>query len=249
MGKEALPGGNTPEQRWMSFVPDGGSEQRIEFAHRGTVRFAVGAPDAHGLVWRVWANALKRDLYLTVRNDVVSKWSFHASGDWRLAHLEGIVKQTGAERIVDQWQRPEPDEHGITHALTIHTDDLIGASPGGVPRPDEVVWLSASAPGYSVKVDIVMVELEHPVGVRADESILGAIPLSDDTIVLIIAGVKPISADLRALHNAHREAAYRTWALKSRSDSRLLFTGQYEAGLRWVWDVAMFPDLVVGGSA
>lgn len=154
------------------------------------MRFAVGAPDGHGFVWRLWTSVHTPDLYLAVRDrrhGTDSKYSFHASGDWRLQYEYSEARALGVHRVLDKWQRPAPAEHGAIEVLRIMTpaDDVVKTGP---PESDaeKIIWIT---PGPSRSINVVLLRI-IPAGASfspaADADLVAAVLMSDGSFALVL---------------------------------------------------------------
>ena len=92
---------------------------------KNVIRFAVGTPERHGPVWRLWHSGAGRDeLYVGVRTLVSElKASLHMSGDFRWAFTDVHVASDNAlvtpdRRVIERW-RPLEVQPGAWRCLTI----------------------------------------------------------------------------------------------------------------------------------
>lgn len=117
-----------------------------------SVRFAFGAPDRPlSSVWKLWIK--RNEVYLGSRSTAGHlKYSFHSSGDWRLA----ATKQSGylfeGDRNALRWHRPPEFKPGWTQALSIvvpFREAEAPPQPGGPPNVD-VIWIPGPDPGHKV---------------------------------------------------------------------------------------------------
>jgi hypothetical protein len=210
----------------------------------GRVRFVIGTPDAHALAWSVFAEAKERDLYLTVRTRAQkSKWSFHDSGDWRLQHVDLHVAATGAERIVDQWSRPSPDENGVVPVVTINTPTSALTLSEAVKKTP--VWVSACDASEIIYVHIaILTRPDVVLPAASEERIIGAIPLADQTLAVVVAGTRhPTTNEIEQIRSAAFEAAAAQPGLDPNTD-RIALHGHTDTGHRFVWDIPADPTLV-----
>lgn len=97
----------TAEDRGVHFrwLPDGPAHVLPPSSPKAPVRFSVGEPGKRSSVWRLWGTKKTNDLYLASRASAgIFKYSFHASGDWR---LQGLAHEA--------WRGPgslvRPDRH------------------------------------------------------------------------------------------------------------------------------------------
>jgi hypothetical protein len=102
-------------------------------------------------VWRLWTASTTSDLYLSVRdewNGGNSKYSFHASGDWRLQYEYAEATKLGVSRIVDRWERPNPSSDGlilVTRILTPSDDIVLNVK--AEKDADKIMWIPPAPPG------------------------------------------------------------------------------------------------------
>ncbi|WP_148576170.1 hypothetical protein [Nocardioides caldifontis] len=95
------------------------------------------------------------------------KVSLHQSGDWRLQVVEPDRPKTvwfdrldgGLEgRVLDRWQRPQPNAVGWTHALSIVLPEHhLVTIPNDGDRWDDVRWLPTPHTGEHVAFEVSLV--------------------------------------------------------------------------------------------
>ena len=129
------------------------------------MRVGVGGPGHRAGVWRVWANQKTSDVYVQSREVGGQKYSFHQSGDWRHAWNTAELAEefTGQpRRLLDQWQRPEPDAFGWIRAFTIWvpSEDVIDV-PDDRQRRQDVQWIAQPPPGDIVGIHVVIIDPDH----------------------------------------------------------------------------------------
>ena len=163
----------------------------------GAVRFALGDAVAYPTVWRLWSSKTDADLYLAARDErhgTDSKYSFHASGDWRLAYDPPAAAVRGVDRVLSQWERPAVNEDGlipVTRILTPSDDIVLRARPYGAAA--KVTWLTP-APVGSVNALVVAIARPGKVNLPADATLVAALALSDRSLALVFHAVGPADA-------------------------------------------------------
>jgi hypothetical protein len=120
------------------YTPDQSiSRATILFVRRElTCRFAVGRLEGpRGNVWRLWTR--KSDVYISAwALTSVQKISLHESGRWRHAFTTEHVSRgspfvaSGADRVVEKWDRPPELASGVTKAFEI----IVPASEVTTPK-------------------------------------------------------------------------------------------------------------------
>jgi hypothetical protein len=120
------------------------------------LRFAVGIPDGpQSSVWSVFTGAGKSDVYVANRQIAsILKFSFHESGDWRLAFTEPYASgrvasgEQRGDRVEHRWVRPPETQPGWTHAasILIPVSDLRDYGKR-IDHAREISWRSAPGPG------------------------------------------------------------------------------------------------------
>lgn len=217
-------------------------EQVVPFLRPGgELRFAIGTPEAHGLLWKLGVSRRDLDVYLIVRTRrTLSKWSFHASGDWRLQHIEEHVAATGVERIVDQWRRPEPDQNGHIHVFAIHTpgDGIRPVAPNPLTR--RVKWIPAPPSDRIVSVHIMMLMPDRRIDLPEGSYILAVIPLVDGSGIVVVVEEQPILPLHVKMFQAIRSQARSMQAGQLQPHDRVTGHGE-SAGFHYVWDIVIDP--------
>ena len=157
------------------------------------IRFAVGTPDAHGAVRRLWSSPHTTDLYLAIRdqfNGGDTKYSFHASGDWRLQYEYSAAQALGVHRVVDRWERPAPGPHGgiLVVRIMVPADDIVAT---GRQEPDaaKIIWVP-SGPASSLNVvTILLIPAGRPFSPPPDAFPIAAMLLADGSLVALLQSV------------------------------------------------------------
>jgi len=110
------------------------------------LRFAVGDQQRlRSSVWRMWGN--RGDLYVAARSSAgVGKFSFHASGVWRLASVSNDPRSA-----MDRWTRPAATEDGIVRVLMIMVPDYDVPDPMQDRRPTDKPLILISGPARGTK--------------------------------------------------------------------------------------------------
>ncbi|MBF0673079.1 MAG: hypothetical protein IR160_10905 [Salinibacterium sp.] len=176
---------------------DGSSYEVDVQAPAAAVRFAVGTPSGHGFVWRLWSSMHTPDFYLAVRDGrkaIDSKYSFHASGDWRLQYEYSEAQALGVHRVLEKWQRPAPAVHGAIEIVRIMTpaDDVVESDP---PEPDasKIIWVE---PGPKRTLNVFFLQLvpaEASFSPPSDADLVAALQLADESIVLLLHTIGPLT--------------------------------------------------------
>jgi len=125
------------------------------------IRFAVGTrSDLHSSVWRLWAN--KNDLYLAARSHaMVSKFSFHESGNYRFAVNSTVEREDDAgDRALYKWKRSKEFVPGWTRCFGILVPPRITKEPFGNSFDEEKSIKLVTPPAKGKKV-IFNILLSH----------------------------------------------------------------------------------------
>jgi hypothetical protein len=151
------------------------------------VRFAVGGPDEpRSCVWRVWMGRGTSDLYISARvQGGVWKVSLHESGDWRFAFTREYAEARRMDdRLIEQWERPQPLHEGITSAFNIIVPSTELALPRQ-PLPEDakkhtknVTWVQSAPEGHATHFIVMYTEPGEPVP-ETDVEILANFSLPD----------------------------------------------------------------------
>lgn len=154
------------------------------------VRFAVGTPDGHGFVWRLWSSVNTTDFYLAVRDRLMgidSKFSFHASGDWRLQYERSEAQALGVHRVLESWERPMPAAHGAIEVLRIMTpaDDVVET---GATEPDagKIIWVEPVPTGSLSVFFLQLVPTGASFSPPSNADLVAALLLADGSTVLLL---------------------------------------------------------------
>lgn len=186
-----------------------GSSYTVPILGPGSVaRFSVGAPNAHGLVWRLWSAPNTADLYLAVRTKGAgdSKWSFHASGDWRLQYEQSRAAELGVDRVLHRWRRPEPGPLGMIEVIrvVVPTDDIV-ENKVAVPEVSKVEWVPPAQPSRATLLHIFVVPTGSSMHPPSNADVVHAMTLSDGSLVLVLASASDIPADLLGIFKQARD--------------------------------------------
>ncbi|WP_062130650.1 hypothetical protein [Demequina aestuarii] len=176
---------------------DGSSREVPIQAPGGAVRFALGDAAAYPSVWRLWSSKTDADLYLATRDErhgTDSKYSFHASGDWRLAYDPAAAAALGVDRVLSQWERPAVNADGlipVTRILTPSDDIVPRARPYAAAA--KVTWLTP-APVGSVNALVIAIARPGKVTLPADAPLVAALALADRSLALVLHATGPADA-------------------------------------------------------
>lgn len=176
---------------------DGHSYDVAIQAPGAAIRFSVGSPDAHGMVWRLWSSPHTPDLYLAVRdrfNGGDAKYSFHASGDWRLQYEYSRAQALGIHRVLEAWERPAPGENGaITVArIMLPSVDIVVT---GRPEPDaaKIIWVPSGPAGALNVLVLFLVPPGADFAPPSNAPLIAAMHLADGSTVLLVRAVLPMT--------------------------------------------------------
>jgi hypothetical protein len=191
---------------------DDGSAYDVDVHAPGSaVRFAVGAPNAHGMVWRLWCSPNTPDLYLAVRdnfNGGDAKYSFHASGDWRLQYEYSKAQEMGIDRVLERWERPAPGADGTIDVarIMIPSDDIV-QNVRPAPDADKIIWVP---PGTARSLNVLPILIVPDVSQfrpASNAHLVAALAMAGDSLVLVQRAVTAMTAvEDDAFHRARREA-------------------------------------------
>jgi hypothetical protein len=170
-----------PVRLWVQ-LPDGSTETISISGPGGTIRISIGEPGHRGGVWRIWANKSTPDVYLANRQLSVLKYSFHASGIWRHAwstpaHAQRITGNDN--RLLDRWERPEPNAIGWTRAFTVWTpsEDVVDV-PDDAQTKEDVIWLPQAPAGQMTGIHVVIASPNQGLA-----NLRGTVPMAGFTLV------------------------------------------------------------------
>jgi hypothetical protein len=184
------------------------------------LRFAACTPNGSAISepWRVWTTP-EGSAYVAVRAlGGVCKVSLHGSGDWRFGHtkdyvdrkrMEGlherdvVIRKPGVsdlsalpERLMDQWQRPQPNTAGLTDAIRLIVPAL---SCTRLPWPStrsKPIQYVAVPRAMMLTFAVVLGPRDHPLGsprVRYVPSCtVGSLSLGADQTLWVVAAVEPL---------------------------------------------------------
>jgi hypothetical protein len=239
-------------------VSDGESEVPIELTGPGgKTRIAVGRPGRRSSVWMVWANRNKYDVYAAARAVAgIQKFSLHESGDWRhqwtpQADLERLVAEQGrhSDRILDRWQRPEPNGAGVRQGLTIwvpqgYINDLSDDEQG----EDGVIWIPEPEPGHAIGIHVTVCTPDLGwATVHRARPVAGFSLINGDAVIIYVSN-SPVDDQHYRWIEEHRAAAITTAGDRLDADGKhpqdltmALFGRNEETGDRVVYDLAAFP--------
>jgi hypothetical protein len=115
----------------------------------------------------------------------ILKWSLHESGDWRHAFTSRFARASGIdERVLDQWEAPEPDQAGWRRGLGIRipAEDVVDLSDSEGPHED-VVWIPERQDGAMTYLHVVVVQPNE--GITEGLLPVGAFRLEDGRAVIV----------------------------------------------------------------
>jgi hypothetical protein len=207
MAKEPTPVGTITENH-----KDGTRREIPIHAPGASVRFSLGNAEAHPFVWRLWTSKSTTDFYLAVRetrHGVDSKYSFHASGDWRLQYERSVAETRGVPRIVSQWRQPDPDEDGTTFVTRIltPTNDIVTRNS---PERDatKITWITPAPTGWINAFVFKMTVPGNDVSPPSDAPLIAAMQLPNGALLLVLHASGPSDpVALHAFDHMRREAA------------------------------------------
>lgn len=161
------------------------------------IRFAVGVDGAHGMVWRLWSSTRDTDLYLAIRdgrNGGDAKYSFHASGDWRLQYEYSRAQALGVHRVLEKWDRPPLGANGAIDVARILTpsDDIVQT---GRPEPDagKILWIEPGPPRTLNALKILLIPSLTTFAPPPDMHPIAAMMLVDGSTVIVLRAVVPMT--------------------------------------------------------
>lgn len=161
------------------------------------VRFAVGTPDAHGMVRRLWSSPNTTDFYLSIRDQFNGgdvKYSFHASGDWRLQYEQSKASTLGVHRVIDRWERPAPGPHGgiLVARIMVPSDDIV---PTGKSEPDaeKIIWVPPGPPSSVNVIVIMLIPVGRPFSPPANAYPIAAMNIADGSLIVVLRAVGPMT--------------------------------------------------------
>lgn len=213
----------------------------------GTLRFAVGERGRRSSVWRVWANTTTHDVYIASRTIAgIQKFSLHASGDWRYAFTsQFMATEAGAawpDRVLDRWQRPEPNEHGhiLGPVIIVRAEDVTEMDDAALKG--EIDWVPAPPAGEAVWIQTVFLQPDRWVSLPRGALPVGLLRLANDEGLFVAAEKAAVSDQQRAtLAHKRSEAEARVPEAARRAGEpglRFAVFGFDKDGRRFVWDTA-----------
>lgn len=188
---------------------------------KAAMRFAVGQPGRRGTIWRLWAKG--DDVYLASRQTAGEiKFSLHESGDWRQQIVQPESPKTvefsgrGDDdgRILNQWERPDPNAVGWTLALTIVLpEDQLSRMQVDTVRWDDVQWCEEPGEGQQVEFEVYVVTpggglmsyADGPPGARID--VMNALQIANGDVAIVLARTVASHEDDR-----NTIAGFKSWA-------------------------------------
>lgn len=234
---------------------------------RATLRFLVGSPGHRGSVWRLWTGVTGDDIYLGDRHSTKwSKFSLHASGDYRLqwntpdrdeVRAFSPSGQTPDGRIIARWDAPEGLPAGWSHVLSIFTtaDDVVDVpddnqthrSPVFVPAPDDG-WMVEFAI-YIVTPDAGLFDMSSFILSKGRQArLVGGYLLPGGRTVIVWAFTRPIPPGVADALAVQRKASLERvlptrWNLHPASGPRtfaIRLPAEGQASCE-VWDLGLTP--------
>jgi len=214
----------------------------------GLIRFAVGAVGERSSIWRVWANKNKSDVYIAARELArYQKYSLHESGDYRYAWTSEHQDTTPATRVIDRWQRPDPNEGGWSRGISVYVraEDVVHIHQDRTKESD-VAWLDGPPAGKALGIHIFL--LTPDIGWTELKGVqpLHIIGLADRRAVLILSSVVDVDPEQnRRITHWQRTALadapdkLRLSPAAARSNLRMAVFGYDDQGHRNIWDTAL----------
>jgi hypothetical protein len=189
---------NKPPIGTLRAIREDGSSFTIDILAPGSaVRLSIGTPDAHGMVWRLWTSPNTPDLYLSVRDEFNggdSKYSFHASGDWRLQYEYARAQALGVNRVLDKWERPAPNASGaiVVARIMLPSDDIVAT---GKPVADagKITWIAPGAPHALNVLVVLLVPAGAQFAPPSDAPPVAAMTMSDGSFVVVVHAIGPVT--------------------------------------------------------
>lgn len=160
------------------------------------IRFALGAAEAHAMIWRMWTGSTTRDIYLSVRdgrNGGNSKYSFHASGDWRLQYEYSEAIKRGVPRVLDRWEQPAVDSDGlifVTRILTPSDDIVVNVKPE--KDAAKIDWITPAPSGMLNGLAILMAPPASQPSLPANAYLVAAMSMADGSLVFVFHSASEI---------------------------------------------------------
>jgi hypothetical protein len=239
-------------------VSDGESEVPIELAGPGGKdRIAVGRPGRRSSVWMVWANKNKYDVYVAARAVAgIQKFSLHESGDWRhqwtpQADLERLVadQEGGSDRVLDRWQRPEPNGVGVRQGLSIWVPHgYINDLSDDEQAEDGVIWIPEPEPGHAIGIHVTVCTPDLGWATVHGARPAAGFSLNNGDAVIVYVSHSPVDDARYRWIEEHRAAAIAASGGKLDADGKnpqnltmALFGRNEETGDRVVYGLAAFP--------
>lgn len=149
------------------------------------------------MVRRLWSSPHTTDFYLSVRdrfNGGDTKYSFHASGDWRLQYEHSRAQALGVHRVLDQWEKPAPGPNGGVLVARIMTpsDDIVDTGREE-PDADKIIWISPGPPSTINVIVILLIPAGRPFSPPPDAFPISALHLVDGSLVVALRAFGPMT--------------------------------------------------------
>jgi hypothetical protein len=236
---------------FLTMERDGEAETIPVTGVGGTLRLAVGRVGERSSVWRIWANRATSDVYVAARTVAgVQKFSLHESGDFRYAWTTNAMTSgqfTGiSSRVIDQWERAEPNPIGWTPAMSVWTrSEDVTVMPDDT-KPNEVTWLPKARPGRATGFHLVLASPDQGVAELRGFAIVDVLALANGHGLIVLASQREVDEPTRAmLHTSRDRALASVPGIQARVGEpglRLALFGNNDEGHRWVWDMALAAD-------
>jgi hypothetical protein len=178
------------------------------------VRFAVGGPDEpRSCVWRIWTGRGTSDVYISARVlGGILKASLHESGVWRLALTREYAEAHGEDdRLIEQWDRPQPLHEGVKSAFEIIVPSAELALPrqplpeGRKKHTKNVTWVRPAPEGFATHFIVMYAEPGEPVQ-ETEVAILASFALPDGRTVIVTVVEQAVSEGQQQQIEAYRSA-------------------------------------------
>lgn len=160
-----------------------------------TIRIAAGTPDApYSGVWRVVADRSEIYIGASKMSMGLLKMSLHSSGAWIFA----MTQQSGAtfknnNRRHKKWNMPTEHAKGVTRGPSVLIPHTSLGSRAMLPREggNIIKWYPAPECGHTIEFSFYFVRDGINPSWEEDETMMGALKLSNGNIFYILASSRP----------------------------------------------------------